>query len=47
MNITKTTNGYLIATIHNNIRVKQIYYGYTKREAKKLFANHLKTLKDE
>ena len=44
MSITKTTNGYLIATMHNGYRVKEMYYGYTKTEAKKLFINHLKTL---
>ena len=44
MSITKTKNGYLIATMHNGYRVKLMYYGYTKTEAKKLFVNHLKTL---
>ena len=44
MSITKTNNGYLIAIIYKGYRVKQIYYGYTKTEAKKLFTNHLKTL---
>ena len=44
MSITKTTNGYLVAAMHNGYRVKQMYYGYTKTEAKKLFINHLKTL---
>ena len=44
MSITKTNNGYLIATICNGYRVKEMYYGYTKTEAKKLFTNYLKTL---
>ena len=44
MSITKTNNGYLIATIYKGYRVKEMYYGYTKTEAKKLFTNHLKTL---
>ena len=44
MSITKTNNGYLVATIHKGYRVKQMYYGYTKRGAKQLFINHLKTL---
>jgi hypothetical protein len=44
MSITKTTNGYLVATMYKGYRVKQMYQGYTKQEAKQLFINHLKTL---
>ena len=44
MTITKTNNGYLVATIHKGYRVKQMYSGYTKQKAKQLFTNYLKTL---
>jgi hypothetical protein len=44
MSITKTANGYLVATMYKGYRVKQMYQGYTKQEAKQLFINHLKTL---
>jgi len=44
MTITKTNNGLLISTILNGYRVKQMYQGYDKKTAKKLFTNYLKTI---
>lgn len=45
MTLTNTQNGLLITDIKNNQLVKQTYQGYTKAEAKKLFKEHLKTVK--
>ena len=40
MNITKNYNGSItISDIIGNYRVKKIYFGYTKKQAVKLFKN--------
>ena len=47
MTITKTNNGYLVATMYKGYRVKQMYQffeGFTQKEIKRLFTNYLKTL---
>lgn len=40
---TKISGGYHIATVHNGQYVKMRYFGYTKREAIRLFKLKLKT----
>lgn len=46
MTIEKQLNGsYLIYTTDNKDQfIKQVYYGYTKKEAKDLFLKHLADL---
>lgn len=41
---TKQHNGIVITDIKNNQLVKQLYIGYSMREAKKEFKNFLNTL---
>ena len=46
--IERQHNGsWLITEIVHNVLVKQVYYGYTLREAKADFRRYLKTLKPE
>jgi hypothetical protein len=45
MSITKNYNGsYTISDIKDNLWVRQTYYFYTLKEAKRLFKEYLTTL---
>jgi hypothetical protein len=45
MSIQKTISGaWLVSTIHEGHYVKQLYFEYTKKEARALFSAYLKTL---
>lgn len=45
MNFQKTVSGaWLVSTIYAGQYVKQLYFDYTKKEARALFAAYLKTL---
>jgi len=45
MNFQKTISGaWLVSTIYDGYFVKQVYLGYTKKEARTLFYAYLKTL---
>jgi hypothetical protein len=46
MTVEKQLNGSLLVyTVHKGRLVRMVYYGYTKREAVKLFREHLKSEK--
>ena len=44
MIFTKRHNGILLSDIVNGYRVKKLYIGYSKREAKAMFTAFIKTL---
>lgn len=45
MSFQKTISGaWLVSAIHDGYLVKQVYLGYTKKEARTLFSAYLKTL---
>jgi hypothetical protein len=48
MTIERQRNGSLIASdIVDGQYVKKVYYGYTKKESKEMFQEHLKELRKE
>lgn len=39
-----TRGGYVISTIHKGQYIRRTYYGYTKREAMRLFREYVREL---